>query len=69
MTDTLYLEEKIKESGKKREYLADKLGLTRQGFYKKCQGVSQFNALEIKILCAELEISDLSEKERIFFAN
>lgn len=69
MTDTLHLEKKIKESGKKKEYLAEKLSLTRQGFYNKCQGLNEFTAFEIKILCEELNILDLSEKEAIFFAN
>ncbi|MBQ0112418.1 MAG: hypothetical protein KBT03_04730 [Bacteroidales bacterium] len=69
MVNTPYLDSKIKESGKKREYLAEKCGLSRQGFYLKCIGKQIFNADEIKVLCKELYIKDLKEKEKIFFAN
>lgn len=69
MTNVQYLEELITKSGKKKEYLADKCGLTRQAFYLKCTGKSEFTAPEIKTLCAELGITKLSEKEAIFFAN
>lgn len=69
MTNIQYLEERILMSGKKKEYLAEKCGLTRQGFYLKCQGKSEFSASEIKVLCQELNITKLTEKEAIFFAN
>lgn len=69
MLNVPYLEEWIAKSGKKKDYLAEKLGITRQCFYKKCKGESDLSAREIKILCEELGISKLSDKEAIFFAN
>ena len=69
MTNTSMLKEKIKESGYKLEYLARKVGITRQCFSDKVNGNSSFNQYQIKILCDLLDITDLSEKENIFFAN
>lgn len=69
VTDVQYLEKVISESGKKKDYLASKLGISRQTFYLKCQGKSDFTAPEIKILCNELNITSLKERESIFFAN
>lgn len=71
MTNEELLEEKIQASGKKKGYLAKKCGLSRQGF-KNCinsQHKAQFNTTHIKILCNELNITSLKEKELIFFAN
>lgn len=69
MVNTQYLEEKIVLSGKKKEYLAEKCGITRQAFFRKCNNLNYFKANEIKILCEELSITKLNEKEAIFFAN
>lgn len=69
MTDTELLEKKIRESGKKKEYLADKCGLSRQGFKNCIINKAFFNTKHIKILCAELGIVKLSERESIFFAH
>ena len=68
MTDTQYLEEMIIKSGKKKSYLAERINLSRAGFLRKCKGIGEFTASEIKILCEELDITDLSVKEAIFFA-
>ena len=62
------LEQKIKESGKKKGYLADKCGLSRQGFRNCIKGDAHFNEIHIKVLCEELNITSLEEKESIFFA-
>lgn len=66
MTNTQYLEEWISESGKKKEYLSDKLGISRQALRMKIINQTDFTAKEIKILCDELGITKLSDKERIF---
>lgn len=68
MTDTALLEEKISLSGKKKGYLAERLGLTRQGFRNCITNKSEFRASHIQILCDELSITDLKEKQAIFFA-
>ena len=68
MTNQGLLEQKIEQSGKKKGYLAKKCGLSRQGFRNCMIGDAYFNASHIKILCTELNINSLKEKEAIFFA-
>ena len=68
MTNKKLLEDKITKSGKKKGYLAEKCGLSRQGFKNCVNGDAFFNALHIKTLCSELNITSLEEKELIFFA-
>ena len=66
MTDTIALREKIKESGYKLVFIANKIGLTYQGFLKKLNNDSEFKANEIQGLCDLLRI-DTGGKEAIFF--
>ena len=68
MTNQKLLEIKIANSGKKKGYLAKKCGLSRTGFNNCVKGTALFNASHIKILCDELNITNLKEKESIFFA-
>lgn len=76
MTNTELLEKKIKESGKKISYLAAKCGLSYAGFRncvtnkvnEKTGTMAEFKSSHIKILCEELNITKLNEKESIFFA-
>ena len=68
MTDTKLLEKKIDESGKKKGYLAEKLGLSRSGFRNCITNKALFNSTQINILCKELGITSLKDKESIFFA-
>ncbi len=69
MTNRKLLEKRIKESGKKKGYLAKKCGLSRQGFTNCVKGIAFFNTSHIKILCKELDITSLADKESIFFAD
>ena len=68
MTNRILLEQKITESGKKKGYLAKKCGLSRQGFLNCIKGDALFNTTHIKVLCVELNITSLKERESIFFA-
>ena len=68
MTNKALLEEKIKESGKKKKYLAEKCGLSMQGFRNCLNNKAEFKTGQIQILCAELGITKLTEKEAIFYA-
>ena len=70
MVNTKLLNQKIKDSGLKKGFIADKLKLSRYGFYKKEHNVdgSCFNLNEVASLCELLSITKLSEKESIFFA-
>ena len=67
MTNTKLLEEKIKESGKKISYLAEKVGLSYAGFRNCVTNKAEFKATHIDVLCKELSI-DLKEMRTIFFA-
>jgi ribosome-binding protein aMBF1 (putative translation factor) len=66
MVDTQLLEEAIKSSGIKKSYLADKLGISIQSLRLKVKGKSDFKTDEASILCQELGITRLTDKEKIF---
>lgn len=67
MTNKAELEKLIDESGLKKSYIAKALGLSRQGFKNKCDNASPFTSVEISKLCELLNITKLTDKERIFF--
>ena len=69
MTDIVLLEEKIQQSGKKKGYLAAKLGMTLATFRSYCTNKYEFRASHIDILCEELYIYTLEERHAVFFAN
>ena len=66
MGNPQYLEECIVASGKKKGYLADRIGITRQTFAKKCKNPSSFTNLQANILCEELNVTKLSDRQKIF---
>jgi hypothetical protein len=68
MTNTTLLSEKIKTSGLKLGFIAEKLGISYHWLKKKIDNETAFKAEEIFILCDILKITDLQEKEEIFFA-
>lgn len=68
MTDVTLLERKIEESGLKRGFIVEKLGTSYDRLKKLTAGKAHFKAYEIQILCDLLNITDLQEKNRIFFA-
>ena len=67
MTNTAELERIIAESGLKKSYIAKEINLSRQGFKNKCENKSPFTATQISRLCELLNITKLTDKERIFF--
>jgi len=68
MTNTALLEEYITKSGKKKKYLAEKVGLSLAGFRNCCINKAEFTASQIQILCEELNIRTLKERQAVFFA-
>ena len=68
MTNTKLLKKKIEESGLKIGFIVEKLGTSYHWFNKKLNNGKDFNATEMQILCEILNITDLAEKDRIFFA-
>lgn len=68
MVDTQLLEDAILKSGKKKVYLADRLGISIQTLRLKIKNCYPFDTDEVAILCDEVGIKRLTDKERIFFA-
>lgn len=68
MINTILLLEKINNSGFKRSFIAQKLGISRATLHNKMKGFSEFSLGEVSILCELLKIVDLTEKDHIFFA-
>lgn len=66
MGNPQYLEKVINNSGKKKGYLAERIGVTRQTFTKKCKDPSSFTNLQVSILCDELSITRLTDRVKIF---
>jgi len=68
VTDTKLFYEAVERSGKRKEYLANKCGITVQSLRRKATNLSYFTNREIEILCEELGIETPDELHRIFFA-
>lgn len=68
MTRTEELRKLLDDSGLKRGYVAEKLGITRQALAMKIENQTEFKPSEILQLCEMLGISNLEDRERIFFA-
>lgn len=68
MTDTQLLKKKIEKSGLKIGFIADFVGISRQLLWKKINNKTAFNQYEIDKMCRVLRITDIFEKEAIFFA-
>jgi hypothetical protein len=75
MTNTPLLEDKIAKSGKKVKFLAERCGMSYAGFRNcvinkrnpKTNTVAEFRVSQVDILCEELNITSLEEKEMIFY--
>lgn len=67
MTNTTLLEQYIENSGYKKSFIAEQLGLTAYGFSLKVNNKSEFKASEMTTLCDLLKIQ-ARDKEAIFFA-
>ena len=66
MASAYLLNEKIKQSGKKKSHLADKLGVSRTWFSKLIQHPENFTYYQAETLCEEINVSDETEKRDIF---
>ena len=69
MVNTSKLNQRIDESGLKRGYIAESLGITRQSLFSKVNNSTEFLSSEVQDLCKLLGIDKLTEKEAIFFAD
>lgn len=68
MTDIVLLDRKILNSGLKKRYIADRLGLSRQALYNKLNGCSDFTLGEMMQLSTILGLS-AKERDKIFLSN
>lgn len=68
MTDSEALSKAIENSGLKLAFIANKLELSREGFYKKLNNQTEFKASEIVKLQDILNLSN-KERDKIFFTN
>lgn len=67
MTNSVKLKMIIEASGLKKTYIAEKLGLSYQGYLKKENGTNQFLSSEIKTMKDLLHLSD-DEVMKIFLS-
>lgn len=67
MTDWELLEKKIDESGLRRSFVYESVGISRSGWNHKKKSNGDFTQTQIVKLCDVLRITRLSEKEQIFF--
>ena len=68
MTDSEALSKAIENSGLKLTFIANKLEISREGFYKKLNNQTEFKASEIVKLQDILNLSN-KERDKIFFTN
>ena len=68
MTNTEMLKDVIDKSGLKVSFIADYVGISRQSLWNKINNLSPFNQYEIDKMCDILKITNLKQKEAIFFA-
>lgn len=66
MTNVALLRQAIHDKGFRLDYVAKRLGLSRQGLMLKIEGSTEFKASEIAKLTRLLELS-IEERDRIFF--
>ena len=67
MTNTTLLEKVIADSGYKKSYLAERIGINPYTLAKKIRNETQFKSDEIGDLCRILNI-DVDSRMKIFFA-
>ena len=68
MTDNTLLNEEIVDSGITITAIARKLGITREGLYKKINNETEFKASEILSMQKILNLTN-KKRDSIFFAN
>lgn len=68
MTDSTLLNEEIVDSGITITAIARKLGITREGLYKKINNETEFKASEILSMQRILNLTN-KKRDSIFFAN
>lgn len=68
MTNGKLLEEKIQQSGLKKGFIAEKIGVTPNTLTALINNNAEFKASQIVAMCQVLNIKDDDEIKAIFFA-
>ena len=68
MIDHYMLEKVLKDSGLKRDYIAEQLGISRFSLFKKIKGETEFTASELTAIKNVLHLTQGTFR-RIFFAS
>lgn len=68
MTDTVRLDQIIRDRGYKFSFIAKYLHLSPYGFARKRNNQSEFTAQQIDALCDLLKIESIEDRFAIFFA-
>ena len=68
MTNRELLEQKIKQKGLKKGFIAEAIGVSRSTFCALLGGKSEFKVSQIRVLCELLDIHDDETVKAIFFA-
>ena len=69
MTDTELLRQRIRDSGYKLQFIAEKMGISRYTLSMKINNESEFTVSEVGKICDILQIESLEERNDIFFAD
>ena len=69
MTDILEFEIALKRVGFTKREIAKRLGLSEMGLYQKINNITEFKASEIDKLYDILNLKNLNEQQKIFFAH
>lgn len=67
MTNTRMLNDKIHQSGLKKQYIAEKIGVSRSTFYSQLKGEAEFKGSQIIALANLIGLTS-AERNAIFFA-
>ena len=67
MLNSELLKNRINDSGLKKKFIAEQLGITYQGYYLKENGINEFTASEIQGVKKLLALTDKDVKA-IFFS-
>ena len=69
MTNSIEFDIATKRANVTKRYIAQALGITEMGLYKKVNNVTEFKASELAKLYEILQLQTLDDQQRVFFAH
>lgn len=67
MVDTNKLNVLIEQSGLKKRYIAQKLGISEVSLWSKITNRTPFTGIEVDVLCKLLDVKTIRQQREIFF--